>query len=88
MNMNTNIDGARAIAGLAIVLALPLSSGAATAQQQTYRDAMGRTVGRSVYGYPRSKASDDERGENSKASRLRGGARDGRRDRDRLQALP
>ena len=48
MNMNTNFDGAKAMAGLAIVLALLLSSGAATAQQQTYRDAMGRTVGRSV----------------------------------------
>ena len=34
MNMNTNIDGAKAMAGLAIVLALLLSSGAATAQQQ------------------------------------------------------
>lgn len=50
MNMNTNIDGAKAMAGLAIVLALLLSSGAATAQQQnrTYQDSMGRNVGRSV----------------------------------------
>ena len=50
MNMNTNFDGAKAMAGLAIVLALLLSSGAATAQQQnrTYQDSMGRNVGRSV----------------------------------------
>ena len=50
MNMNTNIDGAKAMAGLAIVLALLLSSGAATAQQQnrTYQNSMGRNVGRSV----------------------------------------
>ena len=48
--MNTNIDGAKAMAGLAIVLTLLLSSGAATAQQQnrTYQDSMGRNVGRSV----------------------------------------
>ena len=38
--MNTNIDGAKAMAGLAIVLTLLLSSGAATAQQlnRTYQD--------------------------------------------------
>ena len=47
--MNTNIDGAKAMAGLAVG-ALLLSSGAATAQQQnrTYQDSMGRNVGRSV----------------------------------------
>ena len=50
MNMNTNLGGAKALAGLAIVLALLLSSGAATAQQQnrTFQDSMGRNVGRSV----------------------------------------
>jgi hypothetical protein len=50
MNMNTNLGGAKALAGLAIVLALLLSSGAANAQQKnrTYQDSMGRNVGRSV----------------------------------------
>ena len=49
MNMNTNIDGAKLMAGLAIVLASLMPTAAmAEPQRQTFRDANGREVGRSV----------------------------------------
>ena len=47
--MNTNIDGAKAMAGLAIVLASLMPSAAmAEPLRQTFKDANGREVGRSV----------------------------------------
>ena len=49
MNMNTNIDGAKLMAGLAIVLASLMPSAAmAEPLRQTFKDANGREVGRSV----------------------------------------
>ena len=48
MNMNTNIDGATAMAGLAIVLALLIPTVALAEQRQTFRDANGREVGRAT----------------------------------------
>ena len=47
--MNTNIDGAKLMAGLAIVLASLMPSAAmAEPLRQTFKDANGREVGRSV----------------------------------------
>jgi hypothetical protein len=74
MNMNTNIDGAKAMAGLAIVGALLLPTAAlAQTKSHTFRDASGRAIGRSVTDTKGNATYYDSMGRNTGRSVTSGG---------------